>query len=267
MSQLPSTPFQNTCYFCGKDDGRLHEVTSFRLDRRVGRCAYILVETEQILIGKLSCGDMIAQEAKYHAACLANLYKKADRIQLGLSYSDDQMQAHGLAFAAVVSFIEEEIESADSEENECVFKLSDLVKIYCSRLEELHIEISSRIHSTRLKERIISQFEDMRAFNQGREVYLAYDIAIAEALKTASNISYEDEAYILVQASRIVRRGMKLKSHDKFDGSFLDKCQDDFVSYQLFELISMILQGTSACNMCPCRRQAALSVAQLIEFN
>ena len=53
----------------------LHKVTSFRLDRHVRRCAYILVKTEQLLIGKLSCGDMISQEAKYHATCLVEFYR------------------------------------------------------------------------------------------------------------------------------------------------------------------------------------------------
>ena len=56
------------CYFCEKTDGKLHLVTSLRLDRRVRLCAAILVETEEILNGKLnSNGDMIAQDAMYHA--------------------------------------------------------------------------------------------------------------------------------------------------------------------------------------------------------
>ena len=99
-------------YFCGKNDETLHEVTYFRFDSRIRRCAYILVQTEQLFIGKLSCGDMISQEAKYHATCLVELYRRAARIQSGSNYSDDAQQKHGLAFAAVVSFIETNIEVA-----------------------------------------------------------------------------------------------------------------------------------------------------------
>ena len=73
-STLPS----DECYFYENGDGKRHEVTSFRLDRRVRRSSYILTETEQTLIGKLSKGDMIAHEAKYHATCLADLYRRTD---------------------------------------------------------------------------------------------------------------------------------------------------------------------------------------------
>ena len=66
------------CYFCENGDEKLHEVTSFRIGRRVRRSSYILTETEQTLIGKLSKEDIIAQEAKYHATCLVDLYRRAD---------------------------------------------------------------------------------------------------------------------------------------------------------------------------------------------
>ena len=55
-----STLASDVCCFCGNDYGKLHEVTSFCLDRRVRCKAYILTETEQTLIGKLSKGNMIA---------------------------------------------------------------------------------------------------------------------------------------------------------------------------------------------------------------
>ena len=210
---------------------------------------------------------MISQEAKYHNACLAELYRKADRIQLRSSYSDNEKQIHGLAFAAVISSIEDNIEFADSEQKECLFNLSDLVKIYSKQLEELGMDMSSRIHSTCLKERILSQFEDMRAYKIGREVYLAYDTAVAEALKNASNVSYDDEAYILAKAARIVRRSMKKNVHEKFGGTFQEKRQEKFVSSSLLQLISMILQGRESNNVNQHRHQAALSITQLIEFN
>ena len=43
----------------------------------------ILTEIEQILIWNLSKGDMIAQEAKYHATCLVVLHGRAEPFQLG----------------------------------------------------------------------------------------------------------------------------------------------------------------------------------------
>ena len=165
-STLPSDEW----YFYGNGDGKRHEVTSFRLDRRVRRSSYILTETEQTLIGKLSKGDMIAHEAKYHATCLADLYRRADWFQFGSSYSDDEKQKQSSAFASVIWLIKCSIDFTESEEKEVIFKLSELVKLYTRRLRELNVKATTRVHSTRLKERILSQFEDIHANPKGREV-------------------------------------------------------------------------------------------------
>ena len=37
--------------------------------------------TDEELLAKLSARDLIAMEAKYHAPCLASLYKKAERLK------------------------------------------------------------------------------------------------------------------------------------------------------------------------------------------
>ena len=75
--------------------------------------------------------------------------------------------------------------------------MSELVKLYTERLHELNVEVTIRVHSTRLAKRILSQFEDMRACTKGREVYLPHDNVAGEALKAISNIQYDDDAYIL----------------------------------------------------------------------
>ena len=119
LGEPASALANDVCYFCGNVDGKLHEVTSFHLNRCVRRSAYILTETEQTLIEKLSKEDMIAQEAKYRATCLGDLHCRADRFQLGSSYSDDKKQKHSLAFVSVISFIY----FADSEEKKVIFNL------------------------------------------------------------------------------------------------------------------------------------------------
>lgn len=37
--------------------------------------------TNEELLAKLSTGDLVALEARYHAPCLASLYKKAERLK------------------------------------------------------------------------------------------------------------------------------------------------------------------------------------------
>ena len=49
----------------------------------------------------------------YHAKCLVDLYRHADNIQLGGKYNDEKRK-HGLAFAAVVSLIENDISFSDN---------------------------------------------------------------------------------------------------------------------------------------------------------
>ena len=55
-----------------------------------------------------------------------------------------------------------------------VMKLSDLVKMYRVFLKELGICVEQRIHSTRLKMRILAQFDDISSHNEGKEVLLVF---------------------------------------------------------------------------------------------
>ena len=76
LVQTSTEPQQ--CFFCGKpanDSDSLHRTSTFDLDIRVRQCAQQL--QDQTLLAKLSEGDLIALEAKYHAQCLALLYNRA----------------------------------------------------------------------------------------------------------------------------------------------------------------------------------------------
>ena len=81
------------------------------------------------LLAKLSAGDLIAQEEKYHPQCLASLYNKARDPKATESHVDSIN--HGIAFARLVSYIEEvRMDSVVALE----FKLTDLVNLYHARL-------------------------------------------------------------------------------------------------------------------------------------
>ena len=103
---------------------------------------------------------MIAQDAMYHLPCLLDLYRKASTSQLEGRYSDKERQLHGIAFSELVAFLESCISVEDKIP---VFRLSDLNKFYCERLEELGLKLEGRVHSTRLKNRILSQFDDFNS--------------------------------------------------------------------------------------------------------
>ena len=200
-----SLPSERTCFFCDSPSttkNPLHLVQSFRLDRCVRRCANLL--KDNLLHAKLQNGDMIAQDAMYHKSCLNNLYKKESEKQLEGHYSDEERKLHGIAFGEIISFIEESVTEAI--DNIPIFKLSDLIKMYNSRLKELGIHLETRIHSTRFKERLLSQFEDMSAYNEKKEVILAFNYDIGEFIATSAKSNYDDDGYILAKAASILRK-------------------------------------------------------------
>ena len=129
----------------------------------------------------------------YHRNCLTDLYIKANAVQLDGNYSDSERQLHGIAFSEVVTYIDEM--TIYSPEKKFVFKLSDLNKLYCKRLKELGLYMQGRVHSTRLKNRILSHFPGMKSYADDGEV-----------LGSSLSTNYDDEGFILAGAAKIVRR-------------------------------------------------------------
>ena len=74
-----------------------------------------------------------------------------------------------------------------------VFKLSHLIKHYNSSLQDLGLTLQTRIHSTRFKQRLLAQFEDKVAYNEGREVMLAFNCDLVEVMSTAVSTNYDDD--------------------------------------------------------------------------
>ena len=50
--------------------------------------------TDEELLAKLTAGDLVALEAKYHAPCLASLYKKAERVKGKRTQKTQTRKAH-----------------------------------------------------------------------------------------------------------------------------------------------------------------------------
>ncbi len=64
-----------------------------------------------------------------------------------------------------------------------VFKLTDQVNLYSARLEQLGTHMTGgRVHSTKLKNRILSYFPDMNAHKQGHDVVLVCNEDVGAAL-------------------------------------------------------------------------------------
>ena len=62
------------------------------------------------------------------------------------------------------------------------------------------------MHSTRLKDRILASFPELQAFKDGRDIVLTSNEDIGAALRQACQNDVDNDAYILAQAARIVRK-------------------------------------------------------------
>ena len=144
------------------------------------RCTHIL--NDSLLHAKLQGGDLIAQDAKCNCYCLTNIYRKASNIQLEGHFTNDERKLHGIAFGRVISFIEEAL--LNTTDTIPVFTLSDLIKHYNSSVQDLGLTLQTRIHSTRFKQRLLAQFEETAAYNEGREVLLAFSCDNGEVTLT-----------------------------------------------------------------------------------
>ena len=143
-------------FFCGEEGGTdgLHEVTTFQVDQCVRKCAKLTGDS--FLLAKLSLGDMVALEAKYHTKCLLALYNRARKVQAAqqqISSKDDVVS--GIVFAELVMYIEQVCLEAS------IFKLTDMAQLYMSRMQQFGVMSDKRMHTTRLKQRLLAHFPDM----------------------------------------------------------------------------------------------------------
>lgn len=252
------------CFFCDEpatDSKPLHKASTLDLDTRVRQCAVNV--QDQRLIAKLSERDLIAKGAEYHTQCLVSLYNR-DRDRAGTSHDqDDTNTAKSTAFAELISYIQDALKDKDTTP---VFQLSELKKLYVDRVDQLGGD-PSVVHSTRLKEKILSYIPQLEAYNEGRNVLFVASENVGKSLRRSCQLGDESEAVLLSRAANIIRQDMLRKKCEPFSGSFTEDCQENSVPQSLLMLISMILYGTSIKDNASYLSQPALSLSQLITYN
>ena len=256
-------------FFCNETGGELIRASTGAIDNRVRDCATALGDSQ--LLAKLAMSDMHALDALYHKHCLIALYnstRKFSREQDLPYHGDSSISTEAVVFAELASFIRE---MASDDSTAPVFKLSDLSKMYTSRLKDTDSSFQSSTHSTRLKDRLIYNIPELKAQTRGREIMLAYNKDIGEDLKITCKYN-DSEALVLAKAAQIVRKQMLTKSQEKFQGSFHEGCQKEAVPSLLFTLVRMILEGPNILHQTQAdheqdRSDIALVISQLLIFN
>ena len=228
------------CFFDCNDESNkktLHSVTTFEVDRRVRKMATEM--NDSVILAKLSQGDMIAIEACYHAKCLSSYYNKSRAKERENKCKSDAV-LYGVALAEIVAHIEEQKDEAKI----TVFKVAELIKMFCNRIEELGLDLEGRIHSTHFKDRLLSSCPNLVAYKSGRDVFVSFREDIGAILQNAYAEDADDEGTYLAKAANIVRREI-LNCSVRFEGTFDESSQTVSVPKTLVTLLSMIMNGSN----------------------
>ena len=183
------------CFFCSQQETKekLCEVCTFQVDYRVRKCAHDL--QDENLLAKLSAGDLIAQEAKYHAKCLTNLYNRAcAKVSQDQDASDDQI-CKGIALAELISYTEEKRQDEDVK----VFRLADLVNLYTDRLNQLGVDVTARVNSKHLKDSILMHLPRMKPYKEGRDVFMACEEDVGSILREGYQTDRDEQSVMITQ--------------------------------------------------------------------
>ena len=184
---------------------------------------------------------MMALRAKYHPKCLTalcNRQRKSKSLRTSCTNEEDK---HDNALKSVVSHIEDAVKGTEISP---VFKLSNLRKLYEEKLKSMGIAHEVKLHSTRLKNRLLSSIPGLTAHKEGCEVVLAFNQDIAEALTRACDNDEDNAHSVLVKASSLVRKDM-LTAKNSFTGHFEFNCQENSVPESLHSLVKMMLYGSN----------------------
>ena len=250
------------CLFCGTKEGELREAVTMQVNKRINECAKTI--SDKKLLAKLSA-DVIAQELKYHPACLVALYNE-ERPYLKEKEQEKAQEhwkeAYPIAFSKLVTYISEMKNDSDSRDP-LIFKLADLTTLYKQRLEQLSVE-SPDVHSTRLKDQLLFHIPKMQAHRKGRDVLLAFEDDVGSILSQSSKYC---EAIHLAKAAEIIRRDM-LHHKSIFSSTFHDTDLQRAVPPSLLQFVCMIEHGADIKSQIQHgASKSDLSISQLLQYN
>ena len=244
-ARYSATNFQLKCFFCEKEDTNhnLTQAQTLGLDRKVRDAATAL--TDQRLLAKLSEGDLVATEARYHLSCLAALYNRLRRIPETDSAEETESSiTAGMVLGEILDYIKDSYQAAETIP---VFKLSNLKSLYCQRLQFYGASMESiqKVHSSRLKEKILSLMPELGEHKQGRDVILTFKGEAGAVIFHACYQNNEEDGMCLSKTTRIIRKQAFSHQKPKRPGVFSDGCQEESVPLSLLNLVNMMIEGTS----------------------
>lgn len=114
------------------------------------------------------------------------------------------------------------MEKASDNNKNSVFKMTDLRTLCKARITELGWRWLERIHTTKLKNRLLVYFESLTEFKNRKNALLVFGSAVSSALKKDT---YDDDKLMFEKANDIIRKTLFQKEYTSFDGAFEQNCQ------------------------------------------
>ena len=270
-STFDAKNFQSTCFLCNNSTTeQLYLVTSLEMDKKIRDSAAEMLDER--LIAKLSEGDLIATESKYHKTCLAEFYNKVRKVSPKMSTEEQEKE---IVEGIVIAEIEHYMKSIIEQENETipVFYLKELKSLHLQRMKYHGCEQPYE-HNTRFKEKLLQRIPELREHKMGRNIILTLKDNCGTAIFEACDL--QDDGMCLERAARIIRKTILSKQNEKkqlnendliSNETFSSDSEMNSVSAPVLSFVNMVVNGSNVVTSDQKRNSIASTIAQLLQFN
>ena len=131
-------------------------------------------------------------------------------------------------------------------------KLVDLARFYKERVAELAL---------------LAHVENLREYKDKRFSHLTFDENVEIVLKSCYERNFDDEAFVLSEAAKSLRRDIFAKHRNKFDRHFSENSQKEFIPASLKSFAGTVIQGNRINNSNKGLEQATLTISQSLIHN
>ena len=144
---------------------------------------------------------MPAIEAKYRPSCLCKLYSRAAYLQRSGSNINEHAVTYETVLSETIDFTRKELKKSETAP---VFMLSELKQMFISAYYRYTVT-NIELHSTRMKEQLLSWIPDLQAHKRGKKIVLTPDDVATETILAAFSYSGGQNGLHLVQTVKLVR--------------------------------------------------------------
>lgn len=249
----PSESTELICIFCNKPDHLSTISSNDTVSKIISKAEF----TNNALIIESLSKHSDFRNIKYHKNCYVNFFKKKNGPSTTDS-GDGTVVRDG--YHRVLNEIISQIEKTRHCPEQEFFKLA---KSMTDRLCSLGLETCG-VHSTRLKEQLLSEIEGLRADRIGREIFLFFDDSVKMLVANTIGNGPVDDDSILARAAEILTTSFFIEHLTRFSGP-LNKtyCAEKTSPKQLVEFISLLLEGRGS-NASKLAEKISQNIAQII---